>query len=570
MWYNAYDLLLKIYFYYNSKFQTGEVDVDGDRKFFYNIVKNPCMIFSKAIDFDTKNIRMLTAGGGDPLKTWFMERDLKYWMRDKQFGQVLNRIFHELPIYGSVVLKIVKGSPFFVDLRNFIVDPSADSLDTANYITEIHHYTAMEFRKVAKGMNWPKEKVNEVIDKFHQMKDTSHIRLYERYGEVAEEGSKGNFTYPYKRVFIADVGVDEFDQHGVLSVARPGVELSSDEWDGHPYWEFHASKVAGRWLGVGVVETLIEPQVRVNQLANLQAKASYWAALRVFQTRDPAVNRNLATDTPNGTVLNVDFDITQVDMSDRNLAFFNEEHAKWLRNRDDLTIAFAPVGHSVIAIEIAQDQVISYFSQIQETVAMRVKEMLYEVVLPQWEIDSTPEHTLRLIGKDLDEYVEMIKNDLVNKEIVRLAIMSLNGGSFPTGQDQETIATAVGESIKQGKEKLLTVPKGFFKNAKYDIDIDITGESVDVKARYATRFALLQAITADPTVLTDPAKKKILAGMAEDGGIDPNELFGATNQNPGVAAQIPGRAGGGVSAPSEPAGRLGLSQRNANSMTSTL
>ena len=102
--FNQYDTIQKIIFYYNSKFVSGETDDEGDKKFFYNIVKNPCKVFSKAIDFDTKNIRMLTTGGGEPLKTWFMERDLKYWMRDQEFGKVLNRIFKELPIFGSVVL----------------------------------------------------------------------------------------------------------------------------------------------------------------------------------------------------------------------------------------------------------------------------------------------------------------------------------------------------------------------------------------------------------------------------------------------------------------------------------
>src|SRR3990167_3402408 len=147
-------------FYFNSRYVTGETDDEGDRKYFYNINRNPCKVFSKAIDFDTKNIRLLTTESGDSLKTWFMERDLKYWMRDKQFGKILNRIFMDLPVYGSVVLKIVDGKPEFVDLRNFIVDQQADSLKQANYITEIHNYTVGEFKTVAKKMGWDKKKVD--------------------------------------------------------------------------------------------------------------------------------------------------------------------------------------------------------------------------------------------------------------------------------------------------------------------------------------------------------------------------------------------------------------------------
>lgn len=537
----------QIYFYYNSKFQTGDIDEDGDRKYFYNINKNPCKIFSKAIDFDTKNIRMLTTGGGDPLKTWFMERDLKYWMNTQQFGKVLNKIFHDLPIYGTVVLKIVDGKPYFVDLRNFIVDQSAESIDSMNFKIEIHYLTVIEFRKIGKQMGWPQDKIDLVITEFRKMKDTSHIRLYERYGDVeADDG-----TWSYQRTFVADVGIDTFDEQTQKRIEHPGVQLESKEWDGHPYWEFHAEKMGGRWLGIGVVETLFEPQIRENELTNVQAKSTYWAGLRVFQSRDPAINKNLYTDTKNGEIMSVDSEITPVDMADRNLSFFNEEHARWRANIDSLTVAFAPVGHSVIAIQVAQDQVISYFEQIQENIAMDIKEMIYDVIIPQFEKDSSPEHILRLVGKDLDTYIEMVKNQLVAEEVVKLAIKSITTGKFPSNHDRDVIGIAIEQSIRQGKEKLLTIPKNFYSDARYDIDIDITGESVDVKTRYATKFALLQAMTADPTMLTDPVKRKFLFSMAEDGGLNPNDFFETPTLLPeAVNPQgVSQNAGGGVSAP---------------------
>ena len=555
--FNQYDTIQKIFFYYNSKFTTGETDDDGDRKYFYNIVRNPCKVFSKAIDFDTKNIRLLTTGGGDPLKTWFMERDLKYWMRDKQFGKVLNRIFRELPIYGTVVLKIVEGTPHFVDLRNFVVEQGADTLDHSNYITEIHNYTPSEFRAAAKRMKWKKTDVDEVIEKFHKMKNTAHIRIYERYGEVGDMKDDGETDYSYRRVFVADVGVDEFDEWNRLVVATKGVELSSEEWEEgeHPYWEIHAEKMAGRWLGIGVTETLFEPQIRQNELANLQTKTSYWSALRVFQTRDGAVNRNLMIDVKNGEVLNVDSEITQIDMSDRNLAFFNEEYRKWMSNRDEMTFSYdavqgerSPAGTPLGSTKLSIGQTLSYFEQIQEDIAMDIKEMLYEEIIPYFEEESNKEHTLRLVGNDLNTYIGMVKNELTFKEVIRIAIQ---GGKFPTNEDKDAIGIAIEESIKQGKEKLLTIPKGFYKGAKYDVDIDITGESVDTRVRYATRFAILQAITSDPTMTTDPMKKKILFGIAEDGGINPNDLFDVDSKK--IEEAVPNvspvsRGGGGVAA----------------------
>ena len=545
-YFNQYDALNKIFFYYNSQFTSGAIDIDGDKKYFFNIVRNPCKVFTKAIDFDTKNIRLLTTGGGDPLKTWFMERDLKFWMRDKQFGKVLNRIFRDLPVYGSVVLKIVDGNPYFVDLRNFIVEQSADSLDHASYIIEIHNLTVPQFRKVGKEMKWGEGKIEETIRLFREKKEASHIRVYERYGEVLE----GN-TWKYKRVYWADVGEDEFDDRGNMLAEHPGVELSSVEVSDHPYWEFHKDKIPGRWLGVGIVEELFEPQIKQNEIANLQSKSASWKALVVFQTRDPGFNRNLKTGVQNGEVLNVDSEVTQVNIHDNNLAFFNEETQKWLRNRDELTFSFDPIqgerspaGTPLGSTQLSVGQTLSYFEGIQEEIAMDIKEMLYQVIIPQFEKEKSDEHVIRLVGQDLETYIQMVKNDLVMKEIIRLS----KDGTFINPEEKDSIELAVEASIRQEKEKLLTVPKGFYKDLKYDVDIDITGESVDTRVRYATRFAILQAITSDPTMTKDPVKKKILYGMAEDGGINPNDIFGADMEE-SVAPEIPGRAGGGVSVP---------------------
>ena len=251
--FNQKSTVEQIYYYYNSKFQTGEIDEDGDKKYFYNINKNPCKVFSKAIDFDTKNVKILTSGGGNPLKTWFMERDLKYWMKDKQFGKVLNRIFLELPIFGSVVLKAIKGNLYFVDLRNFIVEQSADTLEDANYIIEKHPYTVAGFRKSMKEIGVEQSKIDETIKLYREMPDVKHIMVYERYGEVETNGK-----WEYRRVYIADVGVDQEDQMTHRTIPYRGIELKSDVIEENPYWEYHLEKIPGRWLGIGVVETLFD------------------------------------------------------------------------------------------------------------------------------------------------------------------------------------------------------------------------------------------------------------------------------------------------------------------------
>lgn len=551
--FNQKTTLNDIYLRYNSKFQNGDIDEDGDKKYFYNIVKNPCKVMSKAIDFDTKNIRLLTAEGGNPLKTWYMERDLKFWMRDKQFGKVLNRIFQELPIFGSVVLKEVNGYLYFIDLRNFIVEQSADTLDAANYITEIHDYTVSEFRKVGKELGW--NKIDETVAEFRKMKNVSHIRVFERYGEL--EGQNKNWSY--KRVYVADVGVDTENQQREKEPYK-GIILKESEGVDHPYWEYHLEKIPGRWLGIGVVETLFEPQIKENEIANLQSKAAYWRSIVLLQSPDPALaGKNLMTEKRNGEVLDSsNGNTTQVDISDKNLAFFTDETNKWLKNRDELTFSYdvvqgerLPAGTPLGSAQIAISQTLSYFEQIQENIAMDVKQMLYKAILPQFELESTPEHTLRLVGKDLDTYVAMIKDGIVFEELTKMILR----GKFPTNYDAQVVGITIENAFKKNGELLKKLPRGFYKDNQYDVDIDITGESVDTRVRNATKFAIMQWISTDPTALTDPFKKAMIISMAEDGGINLYNFLGVQQKQLGaeIAQTQAQRGGGGVSSPAIPA-----------------
>ncbi len=554
-YFNQKDTVERIYRHYNSKFEKGDVDPDGDKKYFYNIVKNPCKVTTKAIDFDTKDIRMLTASGGSSLKTWFYEKDLKFWMRDKNFGKVLNRIFNELPIFGSVVLKVIKGVPYFVDLRNFIVSPSADTLGEANYIMEKHLYSPQQFMKAGKEFGW--KDTEKALTEFRKMKDVDYICVYERYGEI-EEGTENNRKYPYKRIFIADVGVDEYDKDRDRTlIPHKGVILQEDEVSENPYWEFHLDKLPGRWLGVGVVEVLTDPQIRQNEIANLQSKGSYWAALRIFQTRDQAINRNLATNVKNGEVLKVDSEITQVDMSDRNLAFFNEETQKWLRNRDELSFSYdvvqgerLPSGTPLGSAKLAAGMAMSFFAQVQENIALDVKELLYDVILPSFESDNNKEHLLRLVGEDLDDLNSLLIEQTAMDE---LFTSIRKNGKIPDKDYFEVVKAAIGERVKRGKEKMVKIPKSFYNDLKYKIDIVITGESQDPNNAAQMEFAALQAITADPTLLADPLKKKIFFGILEKQGIDISKFdsIKPTDVSSLVGSTPVKGSGGGVSAPAQ-------------------
>jgi hypothetical protein len=549
--FNQKNTVNKIYLAYNSKFLNGDMDDEGQRKFYFNINRNPCKVTTKAIDFDTKHINLETAGGGNPLKTWFFERDLKYWMKDQNFGAVLNRLFFELPIFGSVVIKIVDGKPEFVDIRNFIVEQSADSLDKAEYIIEKHLYTPKELEDVGEKLGW--KGVNEAIEEFRKS-DSHYITVYERYGEEEDISPNGKKTYEYRRTYIADVGVNKIDEHLGHISNYAGVILGTDKVEKHPYWEFHLEKIPGRWLGVGIVETLFDAQVRVNEISNLQAKSSFWSALRLWQTRDPGINRNLFVDTANGEILNSEQEITQIDMADRNLSGYETETSKWMQNRDELTFSYdvvrgerLPAGTPLGSARLAAAQSGSHFDQLRENIALKVKEMIYAVMIKEFKKNNNSKHTLRIAGEDLDK----VRNLMINQKSRNALIDYITRKKkFPSKTHYMAIKAGIEEKVKQSKELLLKIPKDFYSDIKYTINIIISGESKDTSIWGQTMFAALQAITADPTLLTDPVKKKFFAKYLESGGASIIDFEPEVQPLQGIEQLTPAKGmGGGISRP---------------------
>lgn len=549
--FNQADTIRRIYHYYNSNYESGDTDSQGNKKYFYNISRNPCNVATKAVDFDTKNINIQTAPGGIPERTWYMERDLKFWMKDQNLGRVLNRLFFELPIFGSVVLKVINGKPYFVDLRNFIVEQSADDLGKANYIIEVHNYTPVEFRKIGKKKKW--DKIDETITSFREM-DEPYIKVYERYGEAEKMDEEENKSYPFKRIILADVGKDIYDERTKETTPHSGIILAEEEIEEIPYWEFHWEKMPGRWLGIGRVEIIFDPQIRVNEISNQQVKSSYWSTLRLWQTRDEGINRNLLTDVVDGEILNTEEPLNQVDMADRNLAAYNQEINRWLSNRDEVTIAYdvlrgerLPAGTPLGSARLAAGMAGAYFGQIQENIALDVKEFLYKVIIPQFQKENSQEHILRIAGEDLDKLNNLLINTKINKKQIDFV---KKNGKLPDKRFVDLQKAIIGERVKQNKEQFVGVSKDFYKNLKYKIDIIITGEALDTRIRAMSLFAALQAVSADPTLLTDPVKKKLFYRYLEQGGISPVDIEPEMPiKGMEELARETGRAGGGISRP---------------------
>jgi hypothetical protein len=296
-------------------------------------------------------------------------------------------------------------------------------------------------------------------------------------------------------------------------------------------------------------------------MANLEAKGAYWASMRAFQTRDESLNRNLKTDVTDGEILSgVDSEITEVKVTTGDLAFFTQQHQKWMQNRDEMTFSYEvmrgerlPAGTPLGSARLAASMAGGHFDHIRENIALDIKEFLYEVIIPNFQKEQKKEHTLRIVGQDLDTLNELLVNERATRS---LALFVARRQKLPSNLQYKALKAVAKAMIGMQKERLVSIPKDFYKDLECKIDIIITGEQKDTAVYSQTLFAALQAVTVDPTLLSDPTKKKFFFKWLEAGGVHPAD-FAEIETTPQLSEmammQAPRSVGGGVSRPNFPA-----------------
>jgi len=542
---------------YNSKFKKGNIDREGFQKYFYNIVRNPCDVATKAISFNTGDIKILSTPGRNHLKAWLLDRDFKYWAKVTNFAKILKTVFYELPIYGTVVLKKVNGQFFPVDIRNLVLDQSADTLTQSSHLIERHYYSPEDLRK--KEGKW--DNVEEAIEMWRNTK-SPFLRLFEYRGEIPESYLKDNGD-PNKYVrgvfIVYSPEQKDYNLHNEMGDVKQGVVLwkAEEDIEEFPYREIHWEKIPGRWLGVGRVELNADPQIRTNEITNLRVKASYFAALTMWQTRDTSAPKNLTQEAANGDVLSVISEITRIPTEDRNLPTFSQEENRWMQNRDENSMSFdvirgerLPAGTPLGAAQLAAQQTTSYFDDIRERIAIEIKEMIKKDVIKDFLKQNNDEHYLKLTGEDFEKMTSLLVVENTNAKLLDFVRRKQK---LPSQTQYEAIRGSVEQRLRSGGgEMSVTIPAEFYDDVDYDVDIVITEEARKIQAQAANMTTVLQAIQQDETILTDPTKRKIFGQLLETIGLSLGDIETAeTVPSGGIlqSARENTQRGGGISGP---------------------
>lgn len=547
--FNQYDTLKRAHLYLNSKYENGGTYLNRELIFF-NITTPACEVATKMLNVDTKNIRLWSTNP-KPQKifaTYLLEKELKYWLKKSKMGKLLNKIAEDAPKYGSFVIEKTKDGASAVDLRRLILDPTVETINDSRFITTIHYMTPTQLRE----SGW--ENVEDAIDRFgsgqlpeafedatgnmNQLQSTPYIKVYKRYGEVPKWWIDGGQDEELVRALFIVAGADILEVNDQKQVTgEAGITLFKSRWHKeYPYKDFHYTKQAGRWLGIGIPEMLFDIQTRVNEIKNTKRLAMEISSIHLFQTKDKSVVRNVLTDLQNGDLIRSPSGIEPIVNEERNLPAFKDEEEGYHAQAERLTFAYEAVsGQSLPSSTpatnalLATQQATSVYTFKRENLTLFLQDFFNELVMPQLLKDLTPEHIMRFTGSAQ----ELLKMDRASAEIVANDFIKekLLNGEYIDPQEIEALKQlAIERYQKQGDARFVKMKKSFYADAEYDFDFIIGNEQADPSVLVQNTQAVLLAVAQNPAILQDPRTKMLFFKYSEYLGVSPAEMEFADQQ----------------------------------------
>ncbi len=554
--FNQYETIKKIHLYYNSQYVDGAYEeVNGVRrkKIFANITKWRAEVWTKQLDFDVKDFVLISNNPDTEMNVMTLEKELKAWLKRNKMGQLLNEITRRLPIYGSVVLEKVKGGAELVDLRYLMTDQSVECLDDSPYVIKKMLMLPKELRKM-KGA-WDSAACDEAIEKYCSYTSTSYLNgpevlqqsgstyapVYVRYGEVPSEWLEDDTTgfnpsdYDGDDLVMAKFvvcGIDNLKEgdNGTLFY-EPGLVLYKEKIKELPFKEVHASKTEGRWLGIGVVEELFEPQRVYNRVKNLEDRALELASTVVFQATEATAVQNITTDAQNGDIFISKGAINRLDTTQHSVGELSKvaEDYENLANRqtfssDYLSGETPPASATATAVMNQVQQAGSVFDYKRENIGLFLEDFIKTLVFPEIKKEINAAHKFRFVGSadDMSKIRKKLAMSSYYNAVSKLPPETVT--EITPEIKQMMLAAYEQEFAKVGNKLWLDVEENFYDNLDYEMDLALTNESRNIQTQLQNTQVVLGMVSQNPAILQNPVLKRLFFKMLSLIGMSISEL----------------------------------------------
>ena len=501
------DTLNLIDLYDNSKFENGPKDKENQEKIFLNIGNFRRKVAAKQIRLGVKDYIFVPDDYDSIWKAWFMARQFKVWSRENNQGELINELEENFPKYGTIVTKKVGKKIERVNLKTLINTQNAKSLKqvatTGGYVIESHDYSKFELKKFK---DWRTEDLD--------IKAGQKKTVYERYALTPRwvvDKFEGKTTEDEDEVLTMAILTAEVNKKGdAVGHILYAQEISEDDF---PYEEEHWDKQDGRWLGIGEVENQFENQFAKNLSFNLRRRSLLWAAKKIFQSPDESIQRNLVKDVRDGQVMHImpNGNVTPVDTSSRHLADFNtfdqavEENA----NQKSFTFEVAsgealPSGTPFRLGVLLSNAVNSHFEAMREKLGLFLIRSYYNQIIPIFK-KETKDHVINVAGSE--EGIGHLKEVLLRHFVWDKFKDMLLSGNVPNLQVIESEAR---KHLESQRYHFIEIPKGFYDDCKFHMELEITGQAIDTKQEIETLTNVFTAISSNPMLLQNPVAMRLL------------------------------------------------------------
>jgi hypothetical protein len=281
----------------------------------------------------------------------------------------------------------------------------------------------------------------------------------------------------------------------------------------------HYKKLAGRWLGEGEVEKNFGNQVARNMIFNLRKRALAWSSKNIFQSMSDEVANNLVREVKDGDVLKIEANgaLTRVDTVNRSNADAGAIDTAVEENANQRSFTFEsatgenlPSGTSFRLGAMMTNTVQSYYKLKRQKLGLFFTRLVTEDLIPIFERDNKEAGKVGFFdGEDGFDTLRMAKKEYMKGQILVEKVLK---GDF---EGLDTLTEQVDLLLSLKTSDFYSFEENYWKNLKYQVAIEVTGESTDVVKKMETLTTLYTSMVQTGNPNAESVLKRILALTGE-------------------------------------------------------
>lgn len=518
-------------------------EVTGERKTWIPLTEWSVEAVVKSIDLDTKDILIRPGTPQAVTLTPIIRALVMQTLKDIEFGQLLNDTLRVMARDGTAIVKVWHDwddklgkrviRRRIVDLLNFWIDPSADTIQTSSAVIERSYMTKtdlMQYKDVWKNLEYAPTSLN--VSRIYQdwggwsfgRGEVPFVEMYERWGKIRKswitKDKEDHDTWIEGMIVGSGLG-------GPLVIHYIGENPREDGV--RPYEEVWYKRVDGRWFGRGVSEMLFGLQEYENMIINIRKMNNMVLQNGLFLIRKGSgVSPDVINSISAGggiPVTDVDRDIKQLNVQDYRQSSYTDEdrvslYADRVTGSFDINKGEAGKASVSATATLTQDRNIrDTFVLVQEGIGFWIERLITNQILPILKKITKPNEVIRISGdiEALDKIDETILENRKNRFVEEYANTH---GFYPEPEKIDEFVMKQRDMFgAQGKQRFVDYFKNVF-NEKIDVDVNITDEKFNRVVAVQQLQNMLVAFSRLPTetkLNTDAIMNEILNMMGIKG-----------------------------------------------------